>query len=606
MKKLLNLSLMASVILLAFACPVLADSQDDNLLVNDDRVFSLGNKYAALISSMYEDETAYIGLPGYHYNLEQHDTQSEISKLKTLESFSETVNKIDPSSLSAFAKADLYTLRELVGLKLFGAKVKRQYEMDPLWYLEPIYGVYRILFKDDLPLPERMSYALKRLEMIPQILKEAEQNITNPPDLTLRLAIEKTKLENQHFSNLVALINKLGNDKITKNRIKTIAPEIQKALTSYEKFLQGKLKEKEYADFRIGEDNYKYLYQEVYSVPFKYSKLESTLKKNLEKAKDALVEYITPTVLSSLSAEEKKQRTVKKKVQVNPGDYYLVAKKYKDAPDYDNVLKTYSADVKKADALLTTKQQIFPPLSLPIRITTAPPILRAGFSQVNIFQPVPLAEKQNGDVLVTLPKKLDYNKTKFAQDYNYGKIKFNAAEFIMPGQMLIYSVEPANISLLYKLSNDMFYIHGWMSYALNTASEYGLFNKDEDKLNLLWYNYTKAVYALTDFLLQTKELDYTSSLAYLNKAGIKKEEAEPYLDYLALNPLDAVSYVIGEQEFLRLRAKYKKKLGKDFKLQEFHTKILSIGRVTLYSMEESLDRAYAKKEVESYFNMTYF
>ncbi len=605
MKKLLSISFLASAMMLAFAGPVLAAMDGEDLLVNDDRVFSLSNKYAAMISSMYEDETAYIGLPGYHYNLSLHDAQSETYKLKSLEAFSDTLNNIDPSSLSAYAKADLYTLKELVGLKLFNAKVKKQYEMDPLWYLEPIYGVYRILFKNDLPLHERLSYAVKRLEMVPDVLKTAEQNITNPPDLALRLAIEQAKLENKHFSNITALINKLAEDNITKSQIKKIAPEVQKALTSYEKFLQGKLKEKEYADFRIGEENYKYLYQNVYSVPFKFSKLESTLHKNLQKAQDALIEYITPTVLASLSEEEKIKRTVKKKVQVYPGDYYLLEKKYRNAPEYDNVLKTYSSDVKKADAFFTQKQ-IFPPLTLPIKITTAPPILRGGYSQVSIFPPVPLAEEQNADVLVTMPKKLDYNKAKFDQDYNYGKIKFNAAEFITPGESLIYSVEPANISLLHKLSDDIFYIHGWISYALNTANENGFFTKDEDKLNILWYNYTKAVYAMTDYLLQIQALDYTSSLAYINKAGIKKEEAEPYLDYLALHPFDAVSYIIGEQEFVRLRAKYKKKLGKDFDLLDFHTKILSIGRVPLFSMAESLERTYTKKNVQSYFNMTYF
>jgi len=605
MRKLLSISFLATAIMFAFAAPVLADLQGEDLLVNDDRVFSLGNKYTALISAMYEDETAYIGLPGYHYTLSLHDAQSEMYKLKSLESFVETLNKIDPSSLSAFAKADYYTLKELVGLKLFDAKVKNQFETDPLWYLEPIYGVYKILFKNDLPLQERLSYAIKRLEMMPDVLEEAERNITNPPDLTLRLAIAQTELENQHFSNITTLINKLAEDKITKAQIRRIAPEVQKALTSYEKFLSDKLKDKEYADFRIGEENFKHLYQDVYSVPLKYNKLENTLLKNLDKEKEALIEYMTPTVLSSLSEEEKQKRTVKKKVQIYPSDYYLLAKQYKDAPNYDNVLKTYSADAKKADAVFI-KKQIFPPLSIPIKITNAPPILRSSHLPVTIFPPVPLADKEVVDVLVTLPKKLDHDKAKFNQDYNYGKIKFNSAQFITPGQTLIYSVAPANLSLLYKLSNDIFYIHGWIKYALNTAYENDFFNKEEDKLNLLWFNYTKAVYALTDYLLQTKELDYTSSLGYLNKAGIKKEDAEQYLDYLALHPFDAVSYIIGEQEFIRLRAKYKKKLGKNFNLQEFHTKILSIGRVPLYSMEESLNRAYAKKEVQSYFNMTYF
>ena len=52
--------------------------------------------------------------------------------------------------------------------------------------------------------------------------------------------------------------------------------------------------------------------------------------------------------------------------------------------------------------------------------------------------------------------------------------------------------------------------------------------------------------------------------------------------------------------------KYKKKQGKDFDLATFHTKILSLGRIPLIALEDSLEKAYAKKEVDSLFNMTYF
>ena len=605
MKKIVGFTFLVGAVLFTLAVSALAISQSENLLVSDDKIFALGNKYTSLVASMFQEETVHLGLNSYHYNLDLPDTQSEMAKVNALTSFSEALNQINPSALSTFAKADYYTLKELVGLKLFDAKVKKQFELDPIWYLRPIEGIYEMLLKNYLPPQEKLGYALGRLEMIPETLAQAKENLTNPPDLTLRLAIEKTKLQNQYLANLSALVLKISDDSVTKSQVKKSIAEIKKSLTDYENFLKSKLKEKEYADFRIGSENYEYLFQEVYSVPMKYSKLETALRKNLEKAEAALIEGISPQILASLTAEEKQKRMYKKKVQVYPSDYYTLAKKYKDAPDYDNVLKTYSNDTKKADAFFEQKQ-LFPNLSLPIKITPAPPILRAGFEQVTIYPPVPLSDKQSADILITLPKKLDYDRAKFSRDFEYSKIKFNTAQYITPGETLIYSVEPAKASLLYKLSHDIFYIHGWMKYAVNTAYENGYFNKEADKLNVLWYNYTKAVYAMTDYMLQTKELDYTAALAYINKSGIKKEEAETYLDYLALNPYDAVSYIIGEKEIERLKAKYKKELGKNFNLKEFHTKILSIGRVPLIAMEESLKKAYEKQEVNSYFNMTYF
>lgn len=600
MKKILTLCLS----LFTFTGLVFAALGDD-LLVNDDKIFALGNKYTSLVASMYEEETSHIGLKGYHYNLDKHDQQTEQTRVKSILALQETINNIDPNSLSAYSKANYYTLKELVGLKVFNATIKNQFELDPIWYLEPIDGIYELLLKNFLPDQERLSYALKRLEMIPESLQDAEKNITNPPDLTLRLAIEKAKLENKYIPTLAALVLRISDDKVTKGQITQISESIQAALGKYETFLKGKLKEKEYTDFRIGEENYQYLYQNVYSIPLKYGKLESVLEKNLEQNQKALIKGMTPAVLATLTAKEKEKRTVKKKVPVFPSDYYILEKKYKNAPEYDKVLKTYSSEIIKADKFFTSKK-LFPTLSLPITITQAPPILRAEHSAVTVYPPVPLADRQDGDILITMPQKGSLDKDAFAANFNYGKIKFNTAEYITPGKTLIYSVEPANLSLLHKLSNDPFYINGWVSYALNTASEKGYFNKEEDKLNVLWFNYTKAVYALVDYKLQTKELDYTSALAYISKAGIDTKEAEVYLDYLALNPLHAVSYVIGAQEFERLRAKYQKQFGKKFDLEDFHTKILSIGRVPLISMEESLEKAYSKKEVDSYFSMTYF
>ena len=604
MRKILNKCILSCLTLFA-AGLAFADINSGDLLVNDDRIFALGNKYTSLVASMYEEETSHIGLKGYHYNLEKHDPQTEQTRLRSIVALQETVDGIDPDSLSAYAKADYYTLKELVGLKVFNAKIKNQFELDPIWYLEPIDGIYELLLKDFLPDQERLGYALKRLEMIPETLQDAEKNITNPPDLTLRLAIEKAKLENKYIPNLTALVLRLSDDKVTKGQINQISQDIQAALGKYETFLKNKLKGKEYSDFRIGEENLQYLYNDIYSVPLKYGKLEGVLEKNLEQAKKALIKDITPKVLAALSDKEKEQRTVKKKVPVFASDYYILAKKYQNAPEYDKVLKAYSAEITKADKFFTTKL-LFPTLSLPVTITQAPPILRAEHSAITIYPPVPLADRQSGDILITMPQKGSVDQKTFGAAFNYGKIKFNTAEYITPGKTLIYSVEPANLSLLHKLSNDPFYINGWINYALNTAYENGYFNKDEDKLNMLWFNYTKAVYAMVDYKLQTKELDYTSALAYIGEAGIDAKDAETYLDHLALNPLHAVSYVVGAQEFSRLRDKYKKQLGKKFDMETFHTKILSIGRVPLIAMEDALEKAYAKKEVESYFSMTYF
>ena len=106
--------------------------------------------------------------------------------------------------------------------------------------------------------------------------------------------------------------------------------------------------------------------------------------------------------------------------------------------------------------------------------------------------------------------------------------------------------------------------------------------------------------------MQTKELNYTQTLDMLISGGINDEEANAQIDFLAINPLYAVSYIVGAKEFERLNEQYKKKLKEDYKQKVFNEKILSLGRVPLNVLAEGLEQAYKIKPVESFFNTTYF
>ncbi len=605
MKKTLGTLLVTSILLGTVNFSFALTAREENLLISDDQIFSLANRYTSIVHALFDEDAIRLGLTGHKNEITKRDVQNEVTKIKALNSLKASLENIKPTSLSTYVQADYYTLKELVGLRYFNTEIRKQFETDPMWYLESMDVVYEILLKDFLPDHERLDYAFKRLETVPEILEDAQENLKTPSDLSIKLAIEKVNLEIANMQSIISLVQRISNDKITKNEISKIIKKVTTALTNYKTFLQKKLDEQNNQDFRIGSNNYEYLYQEVYMIPSKYSKLENTLWKNLDQAQQDLLEWIAPKVMTLLTDEEKENRLNEGKIDIYPKDYYLISKNYKSAPEYNQVLKTYSKEIKNADQFFVTKK-LFPTLSLPIVITSAPPILRSMPSKVTIYPPIPLAEKRTGDVLVSLPKQTNLNKAEYDANYNYGKIKFSSSEYITPGQTLIYSVEPANLSLLCKLSNDIFYIHGWIKYALDTAYENDFFNKDEDKLNYLWFNYKKAIYAIVDYELQTQIFDLQSSLDFMKNSGIEEKEAESYLNYLALRPFDAVSYIIGAQEFKRLRNKYQKRQKNDFDFVTFHTRVLSVGRIPLIALENTLEKAYAKKEVDNLFSITYF
>lgn len=605
MKKILNIFLLLCTFLAALNICSNAAKNEEDLLVNDDRIFALSNKYTSMLASLYREDAARLGVNVYDYEVNIRNTQNEISKVKALTSLIQSVDNIKPESLSLYAQADYYTLKELINLRYFNTKIKNQFELDPMWYLQSLDTIYEIAFKDFLSYQERFDYILKIIDTMPETLQRAEENLTNPSDLSLKLTVERLNLELANVQGLIGFILRISDGtKASKLQLNDSIRPLEKALNKYKTFLQGKLRDKKYVDFRLGDENYKYLFQKVYMMP-NYKKLASVLEKNFKNAQKTLMETISSKVIPELSEEQQKERFVKGVIKTFPKDYYILANKYKDAPKSDQVLQEYSKQITNADRFFVDNK-IFPTLSLPINLAQAPQVFKNMPYQVTVYPPIPLVERQIADIFVMLPKKINSNKEEYALNYNYAKIKLNSAEFITPGKALIYSAEPVNISLAHNLSNDMFYINGWIKYALDTAYENDFFTTEEDKLNYIWFNYKKAVYALVDYKLQTKELDLDSALAYIKDAGIEESEAKNYLDYLALNPLDAVSYILGSQEFQRLRTKYKKQLGKEFDLLTFHTKVLSVGRIPIMALEKTLEKAYAKKDVDSYFSMTYF
>ena len=71
---------------------------------------------------------------------------------------------------------------------------------------------------------------------------------------------------------------------------------------------------------------------------------------------------------------------------------------------------------------------------------------------------------------------------------------------------------------------------------------------------------------------------------------------ESEIDRYVSDPGQACSYMIGELKIIELRAGAKAALGGTFSLSEFHTRVLSSGRVPLSVLEQDIERWIATKK----------
>ena len=452
---------------------------------------------------------------------------------------------------------------------------------------------------------DRLRDIIKRLEALPQILEQGQENLDNPPDLRMRLAAQKAQIAYNSFGEFSADLYKMAKAEQTQQKVKESTAVAKEALKKYADFLRETLEKKEYTDFRLGEENYAILLKDVYFLSEPVSKYQKIIEQEVEDSQTFLKSLLAPYLLDILSEDEKAQRTDDKgALIILPSDYYLVRNaKFAQTPTVGEIAPTYASLYQKASQYFAEKE-IFAIPDLALSLQRNPQYLRQPYTPSLYLAPYPFATRQNADLFLNIPTEEDKNA--LVNLFTYSDIKIDVAQKLFPGINLSYNATLDDQQVLKIISDDMFYINGWASYALTFAQKEGFFEDDADNLNIAWLKYKRALYALADIKMQTKELNYTQTLDMLISSGINDEEATEAVDFLAVNPAEALSYIIGSKEFERLNSKYQKKLKDKFSQLEFNNKILSLGRVPLNVLAEGLEQAYKTKPIESFFNTMYF
>ncbi len=132
---------------------------------------------------------------------------------------------------------------------------------------------------------------------------------------------------------------------------------------------------------------------------------------------------------------------------------------------------------------------------------------------------------------------------------------------------------------------------GWGLYCEQLADEIGLYSGELDKLGMLSHAALRACRLVVDTGLhhygwsRQRAVEFMWQHTATTRANVVSE-VDRYIAW----PGQAVSYLIGKREILRLRTKARAALGARFDLREFHTTVLGQGAVPLPVLGTQVDR----------------
>ena len=163
----------------------------------------------------------------------------------------------------------------------------------------------------------------------------------------------------------------------------------------------------------------------------------------------------------------------------------------------------------------------------------------------------------------------------------------------IPGHHLQLALnnEAGDLPLIRKMIGFSGYSEGWALYAEELAVEMGMYEDDVvGQIGMVHDAMFRAVRLVVDSGMHDKKWSREQAVKYyVDTIGDQEASAITEIERYVVWPGQACSYMVGKIEWMRLRAKARKALGRKFDIRKFHDTGLLSGGVPLTVLEKVID-----------------
>jgi len=141
------------------------------------------------------------------------------------------------------------------------------------------------------------------------------------------------------------------------------------------------------------------------------------------------------------------------------------------------------------------------------------------------------------------------------------------------------------------------YGEGWGLYCEWLGNEMGIYRTPYEKFGQQSYAMWRAARLVIDTGMHHNGWSRQQAIDYLaSHTALSQHEVETEVDRYISWPGQALSYMLGELEIRRLRAKAEQQLGTNFDIRKFHSMLLGLGSVPLPILDDEVDRFIARSK----------
>ena len=173
--------------------------------------------------------------------------------------------------------------------------------------------------------------------------------------------------------------------------------------------------------------------------------------------------------------------------------------------------------------------------------------------------------------------------------YEYEALAFHES---VPGHHLQFALaqELEELPRFRRFGYVTAFSEGWALYTERLADELGLYSGDLERFGMLSFDSWRACRLVVDTGLHQLGWSRDQAIGYmLANSALTRVNIENEVDRYVAMPGQALAYMVGRLELVRLRERTKARLGGGFDLPAFHDLVLGTGGVPLSVLAEVVD-----------------
>ncbi|MEA3306354.1 MAG: DUF885 domain-containing protein [Elusimicrobiota bacterium] len=529
---------------------------------------------------MYDPERAtFLGLHDSDYLLTERNAKTLNFELRAFKKLRSNLSKIKKDVLYKNLQIDYDLLDHMLEVDIYNIERLDKLKTRPQYYLEPLFAIYELLTKDFDDYNIRASNALKRMKQFPEILLEAESNISHPPKIWVEQTIVQINDAIDNIYEFHPLFRRYTRyDPLSKDRLNRAIENARNSLKRYKSFLQVEILPNADGDFRTGPFTYGFYLERWHG---------------LDKTPGSMRRYAKKSFKRSLKEFKAEARHIDPIIYKAKGWNAVLEKLPKEHPGLKNLVTAFQNELERSYQHFDEFKVVqFPKQRLLIK--KMPGFLKSVKPYVYYQPPFALDDLRVAELYINIPPKKTPKpalKNILANSFNYTLIELLVSYSLMPGLHLQSYEAFHNPSRIRMISDQPFIINGWACYSELLAQEMGFYSSYWVSFMRAYIKLLRSGRAFVDASLHQKKMDYSEAVNFFkDELFFSEAQAKAEVVRISNTPTESLGYIYSVDAILDMRKYYKRAEEKYFDLRDFHTKFLREGSIPMSQIRSELKR----------------